>query len=194
MSLVKRNRRNLERKAGEVRFEPRNEDPSLLELCLTLKSLQYRRTKLPDLLASERNRGLFRTLLARRVLWVSVLWAGPQPAAIHAGVLHGRRFYYWLPVYEPALSQASPGRLLLMELMRWSLESGHEEFDFLLGDEAYKRTYATGARIIEPDGDPPLPMRLWNAARARLMPRVRAHPLLYSFLQNGKRSFLTHAG
>ncbi|MBI4818125.1 MAG: GNAT family N-acetyltransferase [Deltaproteobacteria bacterium] len=192
-SLVRRNRRALAHGHGEIRFEVRCEDPVILDRCLTLKSKQYRRTLLPDLLSSPANRRLFHLLLARRALWVSVLWAGARPAAIHAGALYDRRFYYWVPVYDPELASASPGRLLLLELLEWSHRSGHTELDLLAGNEPYKLVYATGARVVEPDGTKPLAERLWHSTRARLIPRIRDHPGLYSALQSGKRWFLTQA-
>ena len=51
-------------------------------------------------------------------------------------------FYYLMPTYESGeWGKYSPGRLLLLELIKWSINSGLKYFDFTVGGEAYKKNW-----------------------------------------------------
>jgi len=55
---------------------------------------------------------------------------------------------------------------------------GHLEFDFLIGDEAYKFVYATHSRVIGPLGVAPLGVRLEKRARGLAREALRGRPRL----------------
>ena len=172
--------RRLEREIGPLRFVADETRPQALEQCLRWKSRQYLDTGYADAFAVEAHVKLFSELARRRVLRVSALSAGERLLAVHAGLLHEGRFYYWIPAFDAELRNLSPGRLLLEELLKDSQARGDREFDFLLGDEAYKWNYATHARRIGPLGSPPLRARLREGLRRRAQALRQRHPQLAS--------------
>lgn len=50
--------------------------------------------------------------------------------------------------WNPALSQLSPGRILLGAQIQWCIRRDLREYDFLAGDADYKRTWATHERRL----------------------------------------------
>ena len=65
-------------------------------------------------------------------------------AAALCYVLHGRAYYYG-GGFDPAAAAFSPGSLIVGEAIRSAAAEGCREFDFLRGEEAYKRLW--GCRI-----------------------------------------------
>lgn len=65
---------------------------------------------------------------------------GGKIAAANWGVSFGGRYHYVLASYaeHEEFARRGPGMIQLMELMRHATETGHTEFDFTIGDEAYK--------------------------------------------------------
>ena len=160
-----RKERALNRDAGDVEVCFDDHDPAVLETLFAWKSAQYRRTGLVDLFALQRNRDFNGELARRGLLEVASLRAGGKLIAAHAGSRLDGRFLYRLPAYDPQFRRFSPGALLTWRLVRHSFESGDREFDFLLGDEAYKFTYATHVRWIGPLGTEPLRRKAVRTAR-----------------------------
>jgi CelD/BcsL family acetyltransferase involved in cellulose biosynthesis len=68
------------------------------------------------------------------------------PIAALYGWLIGGRWSYYQAGFDPAWSRHSPGFLLLTETIREAIEEGASEYDMLLGDEAFKRRFATSSR------------------------------------------------
>ena len=69
---------------------------------------------------------------------------GGANATVSAGFGYrfGRRFLFHVFVYDAAHARLSPSRLFLEGLVRWCLDNGVDEFDFMPGDEAYKAVWA----------------------------------------------------
>lgn len=188
------NLQRLKREIGDVRFEFCHAKREILELCFKWKSAQYRSSKLVDgLTEGSKVRKLFESLFEQEVLTISSMMAGDNIVAIHVGVVWNKRFYYWLPAYGIDYKKHSVGQILLEKLMEWSYKEGHQEFDFLLGDEEYKYLYATDVRCVEAFGTKPLEQRIWKTCRAVLMRQIRKNPQLYSFLQRVKREVITRS-
>jgi hypothetical protein len=185
---AERKRRRLARECGPLRFEADARDKRLLRLCLAWKSRQYRRTGLVDPLASKRTVAFFHRLFDEGLLVVSALSAGSVPVAVHLGCRWDARFYYWVPAYRESAAAHSPGALLLEALLEESYRRGDREFDFLIGDEAYKLRYATDMRLVRELGRPPLPTRMWRPVRRIIMARVRRFERPYRTLQDLKRT------
>src|SRR4051794_18097305 len=72
---------------------------------------------------------------------------GVPIAALYGWLIGGRRSYYQAG-FDPAWSRRSPGFLLLAETVREAIEEGASEYDMLLGEEAFKRRFATSARAV----------------------------------------------
>jgi CelD/BcsL family acetyltransferase involved in cellulose biosynthesis len=64
------------------------------------------------------------------------------------GFLYKQRFYDWNTSFDPAYFQYSPGKILVGEAIRSSIENRIEEFDFLRGDEEYKLKWTELSRAI----------------------------------------------
>jgi len=74
-------------------------------------------------------------------LWLSILRLGEQPiGAIYAMCL-GTTTYYYQAGFDPDQGAVSPGTLLVANTIRRSIEEGVQRFDFLRGDESYKRRW-----------------------------------------------------
>jgi hypothetical protein len=163
-----RRRRKLAREVGPIRFVAQDGSLAAFQQCLRWKSAQYVASGYRDLFAERRNVDLFSTLRRRGLLAVSSLYAGERLAAVHIGTVWQGRFYYWVPAYDEDLHRHAPGRLLLEEMLAFSHRSGHAQFDFLIGGEAYKFCYATHVRVVEPAGKPPFALIAGRAARRRI--------------------------
>jgi CelD/BcsL family acetyltransferase involved in cellulose biosynthesis len=70
------------------------------------------------------------------------------PIAALYGWLIGGRWSYYQAGFDPEWSGYSPGFLLLAETIRQAIEDGASEYDMLLGDEAFKRRFATSSRTV----------------------------------------------
>jgi CelD/BcsL family acetyltransferase involved in cellulose biosynthesis len=81
------------------------------------------------------------------------------PIAALYGWLIGGRWSYYQAGFDPAWSRHSPGFLMLAETIREAIEDGASEYDMLLGEEAFKRRFATSSRrvcsvLLAPRGRP----------------------------------------
>lgn len=184
----RRCRNKLGREVGPLRFVFADERPSVFEACVRWKSAQYRASGLPDLFAAPENVALFRGLQARGALVVSSLSAGETLVAAHLGASWNGRLSWWVPAYDVAFAKASPGRLLLEDLLQASHALSHAEFDFLLGDEAYKFHYATHSRVIGPVGVPPLSEQLLAEAKTRVKGVLQRYPPALSWARSVQRA------
>src|SRR5207253_64572 len=75
-----------------------------------------------------------------------LLHAEGAPRAALYGFRHGDRFAFYQSGHEPEWRPRSVGTVLLGHTIRWAIEQGCSEYDFLRGDEAYKLKWANGAR------------------------------------------------
>lgn len=64
------------------------------------------------------------------------------PIAYHLGFQHGGKLLWYLPTFDPNYWHDSPGEVLLRFLFRYAQAAELAEFDFTIGDEAYKRRFA----------------------------------------------------
>jgi hypothetical protein len=174
----KRQRRRLEKAKGPLRFSFDDEADEAFAACLKWKSAQYLASGYEDLFARPANVELFRELRRRKLVVVSALWAGQTLLAAHLGGLHDGRFAWWVPAYDPAYAKYSPGRLLLEDALTASHALGHQEFDFLIGNERYKFLYATHDRVIGPLGVPPRLERWALEARSLAKQTLKERPRL----------------
>ncbi len=119
-----------------------------------------------------------RAALERGWLRLSVMEVDGVPIAALYGWLIGGRWSYYQAGFDPAWSRHSPGFLLLAETIREAIEDGASEYDMLLGDEAFKRRFATSSRrvrtvVLAPRGHP---AHLSAAAGVRLRRAWRRLP------------------
>lgn len=98
--------------------------------------------------ADERNRNHFR-MLARyndKELMISEVSREGTPLHLIACWLHGTTVHYVLSGMDPNGKRWSPGTVNLVAVIEWALGAGYHYFDFLRGDEQYKREYPVERR------------------------------------------------
>ncbi len=156
-----RARRALERDFGEARVTMGHRSDWLLDRLVTLKSEQYRRSRLHDIFACGWTADLLRGLMGSRSedfgASVAVLEAGEDVIATEFAIHAGDRYHFWLPAYELSAARYSPGILLSLETMRLGVERGFATFDYGFEGEGYKK-YACNRRedvreaVVQPPG------------------------------------------
>jgi CelD/BcsL family acetyltransferase involved in cellulose biosynthesis len=110
---------------------------------------------------SEQSRIFYKALVDHldpcRELRFSVLQLDDRPIAYHFGFQIDRKFVHYKPTFDINLWEHSPGQVLTRNLFSYARSAGVEEFDFTIGDEAYKTSLAnhTGRnftiRLFRPD-------------------------------------------
>jgi CelD/BcsL family acetyltransferase involved in cellulose biosynthesis len=113
-------------------------------------------------------------------LWLSVLRLDEEPiGAIYAMKL-GRTAFYYQAGFDPSKGSVSPGTLLVAHTIRRAIEEGAEHFDFMRGDEPYKRRWKPqhahhNLRLIAPaNGMLGNLGSSWNQVGSSIEGRVRA--------------------
>jgi CelD/BcsL family acetyltransferase involved in cellulose biosynthesis len=87
--------------------------------------------------------------LPREQIMFRCLRSGDDIFAVFYGFLMGGRVFYFQLGYDPAWADHSPGIVLLSEVIREAHELGTAEFNFLQGDETFKRTWTKQQRVLE---------------------------------------------
>ena len=65
---------------------------------------------------------------------------GKSVGSVYA-MKHGSTFYFYQAGMDPAASSLSPGTILVSKMIERAIESGCSTFDFMRGDEPYKRRW-----------------------------------------------------
>lgn len=81
-------------------------------------------------------------------LRMSSLKKGNQIIAMNYGFTFGGSFNFYQSGLDPDWESQSVGATLLMETIREAMAEGCKEFDFLRGDEEYKRLWTKEGRIL----------------------------------------------
>ncbi|MBM3499909.1 MAG: GNAT family N-acetyltransferase, partial [Armatimonadetes bacterium] len=71
-----------------------------------------------------------------------VMW-NERPIAFHFGSCYRGSYLWYKPSFDIALTKWSPGEVLLRHLLLAAIDEGAHTFDFGLGDEPFKRRFAT---------------------------------------------------
>lgn len=113
-------------------------------------------------------------------LRLSVLRLDGEPiGAIYAMAL-GETTYYYQAGFDPAKGSVSPGTLLVAHTIRQAIDEGAKHFDFMRGDEPYKRrwkpnhVYRNLRLIASANGMLGNLGSSWNLVGSRVESRVRA--------------------
>jgi CelD/BcsL family acetyltransferase involved in cellulose biosynthesis len=113
-------------------------------------------------------------------LELSVLVDDGEPiGALYAMSLNGSTYYYQAGM-DPAKNSISPGTLLVATAIRQAIERGDHRFDFLRGDEAYKRrwkpqhAYTNFRYLLGGPGMRTTAGVKWNQVGSRIEAKVRA--------------------
>lgn len=104
---------------------------------------------------------------------------GQAIGAIYSMTMAGTAYYYQAG-FDPAQGAVSPGTLLVASAVRRAIDEGARHFDFMRGDEGYKRRWKPqrelkNLRILVPaSGAMGRLGSRWNAAGWRVEQRIRA--------------------
>lgn len=77
------------------------------------------------------------------ILRLFLLECGGQIVAGSINFVQRQTMMVYMPSYDQKYERASPGTLLMTDYIRWSIDHGAREIDFLCGDEEYKRKLAS---------------------------------------------------
>jgi CelD/BcsL family acetyltransferase involved in cellulose biosynthesis len=106
---------------------------------------RWRRRGLPGAFLGERVQAFHREfaelLVQRGGLWLSVLEVEGQAMGAIYALRQGKTCYYYQAGFDPAAGSISPGTLLVAHTVRRAIDEGLAHFDFLRGDEPYKRRW-----------------------------------------------------
>ncbi len=146
----KKERKQLRRlgELGEVRFIEVGDKPEIARTIETLtqqKSRTFARMGVEDLFARPGYQAFWLDVATTLpgVTHVSRLDVGSTIAATSLGLTHRGCYYLVLSSYHDGeVMRHGPGRAHLHELLRHAIEHGIRDFDFTIGDEAYKRDWA----------------------------------------------------
>ena len=146
-----RRRRKIEREYGDLRFVLEvDKTDELLDKIIDEKCRQYRERGATDVFENAQNRKLLHQLSREDhrqcTLVLSTLYAGETWAAFHIGLRCGPVFHYWFPVFNDDLKRMSPGRLLILEMLRAMPGGGMNLLDYGLGESRTKLEFANGTR------------------------------------------------
>jgi CelD/BcsL family acetyltransferase involved in cellulose biosynthesis len=81
-------------------------------------------------------------------LHFSTLSCGSEIIAAHMGFIWQGVFLSYMASYSARHSGLSPGKVSTVKCMGWAIENGCAEYDFLRGEEDYKRTFANNSRTL----------------------------------------------
>jgi CelD/BcsL family acetyltransferase involved in cellulose biosynthesis len=139
--------RKLERERGPVRFEPDVRSLAVLETLLAWRRARAAREGAADPFAAPWFRALLAALVEERspgfCAPLSALYAGDRLVAAHLGLRSDSTWHWWIPGYDAALAEHSPGLLLLLELLAHAAAAGTALLDFGPGPEPFKRRFCT---------------------------------------------------
>lgn len=135
--------RQVEEDFGSWRLELDCRKPDVFRRLLDMKSDQFRRTGLHDVLASPFAAGLMERLWNERALGVrgqlSVLWFADRPAAMEYNLVSGEYMSGWIISFETEFHRYSPGLILAEELIAKLPEIGIRIYDKGVSYGRYKK-------------------------------------------------------
>jgi CelD/BcsL family acetyltransferase involved in cellulose biosynthesis len=113
---------------------------------------RWQHTDSPSLFLSQDNREFYRRFIRNldHTGWLrfTILKLDDQIVATHCGFLSGDRYTWYKPTFDTGLKKLSPGEVLIKRLIERAKMENAAEFDFTIGDEAFKHRFATKIRQV----------------------------------------------
>lgn len=145
---------NYFRRSGQLEFkhcQTAEEIMGYLDLFFEQHIRRRALTDTPSLFLDERQRVFYRevvwTLAPTGWLRFSVLLFNQTPLAFHFGFEYGNRLIWYKPTFNVEYARHSPGEVLIKCLLEYALDRGVAEFDFTIGEEAFKYRFANHRRL-----------------------------------------------
>jgi CelD/BcsL family acetyltransferase involved in cellulose biosynthesis len=82
-------------------------------------------------------------------LWLTTLDLDGEPAAAWYGFTFRDTVYFYQSGRDPRWERESLGLILMGAMIRRAIEQGYRRFDFLRGEDAYKRQWTQAGRTTE---------------------------------------------
>jgi CelD/BcsL family acetyltransferase involved in cellulose biosynthesis len=154
-SQSKKTRKNYRRsiklmeEAGELKFRMLSDDEPLQPVLERLSELKRQwlaqHTRESDLFDEGANvlAGLVDALARTGVLRIFVLECNGVMIAVSINFVQRGTMMAFVTTYDPEFSRASPGVVLMIDYIQWSIDHGLEMVDFLCGAEPFKHKFAT---------------------------------------------------
>ena len=95
------------------------------------------------------HRGFASELAVRGELWLTTLDLDGEPAAAWYGFTNGDTVYFYQSGRDPRWERESVGLVLMGAMIRRAIERGYQRFDFLRGEDVYKRQWTQTQRVTE---------------------------------------------
>ncbi|MBR9975068.1 MAG: GNAT family N-acetyltransferase, partial [Bacteroidetes bacterium] len=140
---IRRARKRLHAERGTAGLSWRAQRAPAIEDVDQLITLNQTRFGPASWFADERNAAFFRDLAARadRELLLTSIMQGERTLHVMASYLHGNTLHYVLSGFDERAKAMSPGTMNLDHTICWAIGEGYRYFDFLRGDEGYKREF-----------------------------------------------------
>ncbi|MEM1295815.1 MAG: GNAT family N-acetyltransferase, partial [Verrucomicrobiota bacterium] len=85
---------------------------------------------------------------AKGWLYLRLLKVDGQFAAARYDFLYDNKLWNYQNGWLPELSHLSLGKMMIGDCVKWCIEQGIREYDFLAGDTDYKKSWATASRQL----------------------------------------------
>ncbi|HVH09436.1 MAG TPA: GNAT family N-acetyltransferase [Gemmatimonadales bacterium] len=108
-------------------------------------------------------------LAASKQLWLTTLDVDGEPAAAWYGFTWHDTVYFYQSGRDPRWDRDSVGLILMGAMIRRAIERGYRRFDFLRGDDPYKRQWTETERMTE---EITIFRRGWRGWALRLLDRA----------------------
>tara|TARA_B110000003_G_C16629518_1_gene526104 strand:+ start:306 stop:1433 length:1128 start_codon:yes stop_codon:yes gene_type:complete len=120
-------------------------DTSLLDEFINQKRARFNSTGAKDIFNDIIIQNFYKNYYAKFSnvnLHFSWLTANNEVIATHWGVTKDDCFYFLVPTFSSSKwNKYSPGKILLQNLLEWSIDNNFSVFDFTIGAENYKKVY-----------------------------------------------------
>lgn len=139
--------RRLDREAERTSIVPAEEFgvQRALDVFFECHRQRWRKRGLPGAFVGERSVRFHREWAERAsaegLLWLSVLEVDGEPCGALYAMRSGSTCYFYQSGFSPRAQSVSPGTLLVASTLRRAIDEGLTRFDFLRGDEPYKRRW-----------------------------------------------------
>jgi CelD/BcsL family acetyltransferase involved in cellulose biosynthesis len=124
----------------------------LLSLFIAQHIRRWSETPFPSLFLDARQRDFYTCVIGQAAttgcLRLSCLQVDEEAVAFHLGACVDGTFLWYKPSFDINWSRYSPGEVLLRQLLLYAAEIGAHTFDFGLGDEPFKKRFATQVRFV----------------------------------------------
>jgi CelD/BcsL family acetyltransferase involved in cellulose biosynthesis len=115
-----------------------------LDVLFHLHRLRWRKRLLPGAFVGRLtafHRDWARVAAPAGFLWLTALYVDGVPVGSIYAMRYGKTVYYYQAGFDPTQGSISPGTLLVAHAIRRAIEEGANQFDFMRGDEPYKRRW-----------------------------------------------------